>query len=269
MIAPAIAALDSPPFRCYDDKSSNLPTRHLIPYPFGDMMIKALIYDIDNTLYCYDTAHEAALRALADAARRSLGVPAEEFSALHQEAYRIQQERAGIQSAAIHNRLIRCQIILERLGQPVSHAPRMAEIYWSAFLSHMRPFPGTEASMAFAKAAGLAVGVGTNMTADYQFMKLERLGLMKYLDFMVTSEEAGAEKPDGRLFELCVKKAGCSAGECAFIGDSLQLDALGAKQAGLCPVWLCAGADRRSAPPGVYCLPTLGDLPNLLRSLPD
>lgn len=232
-------------------------------------MIKALIYDIDNTLYCYDDAHEAALRALADAAHQTLGVGAEEFLALHAQAMGIQQERAGIQSAGIHNRLIRCQIILERLGQPVSHAPRMAEIYWSAFLSHMRPFPGAEASMAFAKAAGLAVGIGTNMTADYQFLKLERLGLMKYVDFMVTSEEAGAEKPDGRLFDLCVKKAGCSAGECAFVGDSLEFDALGARRAGLLPVWLRAAGDRTQAPSGVHCLSALDELPNLLRSFFD
>lgn len=230
-------------------------------------MIKALICDIDNTLYCYDDAHEVALRALADAVHRTLGVPAEELPALHQQAYEIQQDRTGAQIAAIHNRLIRCQIILEQLGLPVSHAPRMAEAYWSAFLSHMRPFPGAETSMALARAAGLAVGVGTNMTADYQFMKLERLGLMKYVDFMVTSEEAGAEKPDGRLFDLCVKKAGCSAGECVFIGDSLQLDALGAKQAGMRPVWLCSGAERAEAPPGVHCLSSLDELPDLLRSL--
>lgn len=232
-------------------------------------MIKALIYDIDNTLYCYDTAHETALRALADDVRRTFGVPTEEFPVLHQEAYRIQQDRAGIRNAAIHNRLIRCQIILEQLGQPVSYAPRMAEIYWSAFLSHVRPFPGAEASMVFAKTAGLAVGIGTNMTADYQFAKLERLGLMKYVDFMVTSEEAGAEKPEVRLFALCVKKAGCSPGECVFIGDSLEFDALGAKQAGLRPVWLCGGAERRPASSGVHCLRALSELPGLLRSLPD
>lgn len=231
------------------------------------MMIKALIYDIDNTLYCYDTAHEAAFRALADAVYHTFGVPAEEFSALHRQAMRIQEDRAGAWSAAIHNRLIRCQIILEQLGRPVSHAPRMAEVYWSAFLSRTRPFPGAEASMAFAKAEGLAVGVGTNMTADYQFMKLERLGLMKYVDFMVTSEEAGAEKPDGKLFDLCVKKAGCPAGECVFVGDSLGLDALGAKGAGLCPVWLRTGAELPEAPSGVYCLSSLDELPDLLRSL--
>ena len=232
-------------------------------------MIKALIYDIDNTLYSYDAAHEAAFRALADSVCGTLGVSAEEFSALHRDACRIQQDRAGIQSAAIHNRLIRCQIMLEQIGKPVSRAPRMAEIYWSTFLSHMRPFPGAEASMAFAKETGLAVGIGTNMTADYQFMKLERLGLMKYVDFMVSSEEAGAEKPDKRLFDLCVRKAGCSAGECVFIGDSLSHDALGAKQAGLRPVWLCGDAGRRSVPVGVHRLRTLNELPGLLQSLRD
>lgn len=56
----------------------------------------------------------------------------------------MQQERAGTRSAAIHNRLIRCQIMLEQIGEPISRAPQMSEIYWSAFFTHMRPTPGAE-----------------------------------------------------------------------------------------------------------------------------
>lgn len=232
-------------------------------------MMKALIFDIDNTLYDYDAAHEAALQALAEDAGQRLGLPAERFAALHQEAYRIQQERAGVQSAAVHNRLIRYQIMLEQIGQPVFYAPRMAERYWSVFLSRVSPAPGLGACMSFLKTAGLVTGVGTNMTADYQYAKLERLGLTQSIDFVVTSEEAGVEKPDRGFFDLCVKKAGCAAGECVFVGDSLRHDVLGAKQAGLYPVWLCPDARQAEAPPGTGCIRSLEELPDLLRSLFD
>lgn len=232
-------------------------------------MIKALIFDIDNTLYDYDAAHEAAFQALAEDAGRSLGLSAQQFSDLHREANRIQQARAGIPSAAIHNRLIRYQIMLEQIGEPISRAPQMSEIYWSTFLAHMRLTPGAEECLSFLKEACFMVGIGTNMTADYQYAKLERLGLLRYVDFMVTSEEAGTEKPDSRFFALCVEKAGCSAGECVFVGDSLRHDVLGAKQADLYPVWLCPDPRQAEVPPGTGRIRSLEELPDLLQSLLD
>ena len=56
----------------------------------------------------------------------------------------------------------------------------------------------------------------------FSIKKLSALGLDSYIDFIVTSEEAGIEKPDSHLFDICVEKAGFSANECAFIGDSLK-----------------------------------------------
>ena len=77
------------------------------------------------------------------------------------------------------------------------------------------------------------------MTAYIQYKKLEKLGVLKYLDFIVTSEEAGEEKPTPRFFELCVKKAGCKPEECVFIGDSLKKDVIGPTEYGLEGTWYC------------------------------
>ena len=75
------------------------------------------------------------------------------------------------------------------------------------------------------------------MTAAVQFEKLIRLKLLSYIDFMVCSEEAGAEKPDKVFFDLCLKKVGCASKECLFVGDSLKKDVLGARNAGMQAVW--------------------------------
>ena len=45
-------------------------------------MIKAVIFDIDNTLYCYDTAHTAAMEALHGYARAELGISPAELDTL-------------------------------------------------------------------------------------------------------------------------------------------------------------------------------------------
>ena len=230
------------------------------------MMVKALIFDIDNTLYDYDAAHQAAFQALEDSFCKSFGLSREQVYLLHQQADRILRARAGA-CAAIHNRLIRYQIMLEQIGKPISHAPRLAGVYWSTLLSHMRCAPGAKRCLSCSRSAGLTVGVGTNMTADYQFAKLARLGLLDDVDFLVSSEEAGVEKPDSKFFACCVEKAKCRAGECVFIGDSLKNDALGAMNAGLRSVLLCPAGMEPGAPAGVGVIHSLTELPDLLQSI--
>lgn len=231
------------------------------------MMIKAVIFDIDNTLYSYDAAHKIAFQALSESFCGTFGVSQGQFTRLHREADRILRARVGQPCGAIHNRLIRYQIMLEQIGKPVSYAPGLADTYWGALLSNMQCAPGARECMSFLKSAGYTVGIGTNMTADYQFAKLKRLGLLCYVDFLVSSEEVGAEKPDGKLFVCCVEKAGCPADACMFVGDSLEGDALGAMRAGLRPVWLSGEGPAADIPAGIEVIHSLTDIPDLLRSL--
>lgn len=178
------------------------------------MMIAAFVFDIDNTLYSYDMANEFAFRAVSDYACQTFRLTAEQFTALHQKGDRLLRAHAGGRCAAIHNRLIRYQLMLEQIGQPLFHAPKMAGLYWSALLSHMQPCPGAKQCLALLKSSGYTVGVGTNMTADYQLAKLERLGVLEYVDFMVSSEEVSIEKPDVKFFACCLEKAGRRGDEC-------------------------------------------------------
>ena len=224
-------------------------------------MKKAVIFDIDNTLYHYDAAHETAFRAVTDFAAHTLDLTAGSFQDLHRKSDKILRARVGAVTAAIHNRLLRYQILLEQIHAPVFYAPQMSEVYWSAFLAAMEPYPGLKQCIADLKAAPFLIGIGTNMTADYQYAKLERLGILREMDFIVSSEEVGSEKPERRLFDCCVEKAGCPAADCVFVGDSLENDVLGAQSAGLSPVWLCGQAD---TPPGVVRIGSLDELPGLL-----
>ena len=229
--------------------------------------LRAVIFDLDNTLYDYDDAHAVASRAMADYARRELGLEADVFARLYREAEAEVRRRCGGNCAALHNRLLRCQALLEGLGRPVSHAPRMAKTYWDAMLDVVRPYPGAIEALARLREMGLTVGVGTNMTADYQFEKLERIGAMPCVDFIVTSEEVTAEKPDRRFFDACAEKAGCAPGACAFVGDSLAGDVRGALDAGMRAVWFCHKQDPSKAIPGAMLVREFAELPGLLAGL--
>lgn len=230
-------------------------------------MKHAVVFDIDNTLYSYDAAHGVAWQALAAYAGEALGLSAEAFEALHRAAARTQAAHAGGSFAAIHNRLIRCQLMLEAAGLPLTHAPAMEKRYWNALLDAMAPYPGVSEAFAQIKAMGMTLGIGTNMTADWQFEKLERLGLLRHVDFMVCSEEVSAEKPDRRLFDCCAEKAGRDPGDCVFVGDSLKGDVLGALNAGFRAVWYAPQPDAAETPSGACRIRDFGELPPLLASL--
>lgn len=224
--------------------------------------MNAVIFDLDNTLYSYDRAHAAAWAALCRLAEDRLALPESRFTALHAEANRVLIRRCG-GGPAIHNRLIRFQILLELAGLPIGEASEMADCYWNTLLDHMEPEPGAARTLQTLRSMGLRIGVGTNMTADWQFEKLKRLGLLPWVELLVTSEEINAEKPDPRLFALCAEKAGAAPRDCAFVGDSLEKDALAARKAGMTGIWYCPG---ESAPPptDVQVIRSLTELPALL-----
>ena len=223
----------------------------------------AVIFDLDNTLYSYDRAHAAAFAAVKALARRELSLPPARFDELHTRANEVLAQRCG-GGSAVHNRLIRYQILLELLDRPIALAPELARCYWSTFLKALEPTPGVREALIRLKEAGLRIGVGTNMTADLQFEKLRLLGLAQVVDFLVTSEEAGAEKPDRRLFALCAEKAGTVPERCVFVGDSLTNDAAAANAAGMLGVWYRPGAEQ--APEGVLTVASISALPALLIS---
>lgn len=74
-------------------------------------------------------------------------------------------------------------------------------------------------------------------TAD----RMKRYGLSQYLDLIIASAEEGLEKPDLRIFELALRRAGCSPEHAVMIGDRLDNDIAPAKQLGLKTIWIRQG----------------------------
>lgn len=70
-------------------------------------MIKAVIFDIDNTLYSYDENHIYGMEALAVYCRDSFGITTDEMQACYRKAGRIMTDRIGTDTAAIHSRMLR------------------------------------------------------------------------------------------------------------------------------------------------------------------
>lgn len=197
-------------------------------------MTKAVFFDIDDTIYDYIGAHNNTMPVMKEWAYQKLGIAKEDLEGLVAKARVMADDRAGRDYAVNHNRLVRFQCMLEMLGKPVfPYAYEMYNLYWDTLIDQITPSPGIEELMKRLKERGTYIGLGSNMTSDIQYRKVLKLGLGKYIDGIVTSEEAGVEKPDRRIFELCAQKAGVKMEESIFIGDSVCHDVEGAQNAGM------------------------------------
>lgn len=66
-----------------------------------------------------------------------------------------------------------------------------------------------------------------------------------HFEFVIASSEYLYRKPNRRIFELALEKAELSASEVWYIGDQYECDIVGARNAGLFPVWYIGAADMR------------------------
>lgn len=77
------------------------------------------------------------------------------------------------------------------------------------------------------------MGAITNGNAD-----VHHIGIGHYFDFVVTAAEAGAAKPDARIFQLALAKGQVHAQETVHIGDDPRRDVIGAGAVGMRTVWV-------------------------------
>ncbi len=105
-----------------------------------------------------------------------------------------------------------------------------------------RAFPETREVLEELQTRGIPMGVLSNW--DYQLPQVLRsLGLDNFFEFIVSSAQAGYEKPDARFFEFGLNKirtlhptiAPC---ECFYIGDHWEKDVRPAHAAGFQPLWI-------------------------------
>ena len=73
----------------------------------------------------------------------------------------------------------------------------------------------------------------TNGNADVKV-----IGIDKFLSGAVSSADVGVSKPNPKIFEATLKKAGEEASSCIHIGDDYEDDIVGANNAGIASIWL-------------------------------
>jgi putative hydrolase of the HAD superfamily len=77
----------------------------------------------------------------------------------------------------------------------------------------------------------------TNGFEEVQYLKMKNTNLDKYFTQVITSERSGFKKPDIRMFEFSLNEAKANKLTSIMIGDSLEADIVGARNAGLNQVY--------------------------------
>jgi putative hydrolase of the HAD superfamily len=172
------------------------------------------------------------MAAVKAAMQTQLKISGAQFDICYEQARSHVKRRLG-QTASSHSRLLYFQRVLELIGlgsQP-ANALLMQNIYWREFLSTSELFPEAEDFLDDLRIAGIPIVIVTDLTADIQMRKMLHWDLGRFIDYLVTSEESGQDKPAPEIFELALAKLGGVEGQIWMIGDSVEKDIIGAKRA--------------------------------------
>lgn len=147
------------------------------------------------------------------------------------------------------------------------------ELFWGTFSTSFVAHPEARAAVDMVRAAGLRIGALTNAATDVQADKLARTGFDD-IPVLVGVDTLGFGKPDRRAFAEACRRLGTEPARTAYVGDELEVDAMGALGAGLVGVWLDRPGNRRDGlstldveearASGVRVITTLMELPGVL-----
>jgi putative hydrolase of the HAD superfamily len=189
------------------------------------MVIKAVFFDIDDTLFdstlLTTRGRMNSITAMIDA-----GLPIKDAD----EVYRSLQE-VIVQRGSNYSK--HYDMLLETLG--VGWDPKIVGAgvvaYERTKAGYLKPFPEVVPVILGLK-SDYRLGVISNGLAVKQWEKLTWLGLQHLFDVVVTSEEAGSEKPDADIFNTALGAMETKARDAVMVGDRLDTDIIGAR--GVC-----------------------------------
>lgn len=265
----------------------------------GGRRIRALLFDLDDTLMAHTRAvDEAIARAQAAAG----GAFAADDSAAVQRRWAELEELHYTRYLTgeltyLGQRVARACDLLAPYGIELSDEEALDwfDAYLVGYRDAWRLFDDVLPALAGLRAARpeLLFGIITNGDLAFQTDKLHRIGLWNELDLtpvradgsvdgsvdgprragrLIASGELGVTKPDPRIFHAAAAALGVESGACAYVGDRVRTDAVGAYAAGMLGIWLDRGDDRNPVtdgaegepPAGVARIRSLTELPALL-----
>jgi putative hydrolase of the HAD superfamily len=99
-------------------------------------------------------------------------------------------------------------------------------------------FPYTKEILEYLIDKGYTLHLVTNGFEKTQQNKLMYSGLRPFFTEIITSEGSGSLKPNKEIFQFALDKCCATSNECIMIGDNIEVDILGAMNAGIDQVYV-------------------------------
>lgn len=213
-------------------------------------MLKALFFDMDETLTDTLGANEQAVQLMAQALQEQYG---SEFDGrLVADAYvngiyrRWSENQRARYLPIIEEQgeaAFRLQLIFDLVGeQGVDHvseaaAQTLQDDFDRNRLEAFDFYPGIAEFLVEARKLFTLVVI-TNGPEFSQVPKVEAINLAKHVDHIIIGGQEAEQKPARSIFEKALKLADCEAHEAVHVGDSLAADVAGACGSGITSVWI-------------------------------
>lgn len=189
-------------------------------------MIKAVLFDLDNTLIDFmrmkKLSCEAAIDAMIDS---GLKVDKKKAIKLLFELY----GEHGLEDPRIFQRFLRR--VIGRVDYRILAYGIVA--YRKVKLGFLEPYPHTHYVLLKLRGKGLKLGIVTDAPRLKAWLRLAALKISDFFDIVVTYEDTGRLKPHKLPFKSALAKLGIRPSECLMVGDMPNRDIKGAKKLGM------------------------------------
>ncbi len=204
-------------------------------------MLKAIVWDIDDTIFDYASADSLGMRAHLTAEGLTTRTLADWQRITREHWARFEAGLVGWEGQ-------RRDRVRAFTGETLSDAE--ADDWFERYLGHYEAawslFPDTVPALD-ALAGTYRHGVLSNSSLLNQERKLRALGVRDRFEAVLCAAELGVAKPEAAAFHAVCAAMGLAPHEVAYVGDQPDTDARGAVEAGLTGIWLDR-ADRGGRP---------------------
>lgn len=216
---------------------------------------KMILFDYGQTLVneqLFDGVKGTAA-VLKFATKNKYNKSAEEVQAyankLNQELGRFDPEKKHLFQVEVPNYMF-TRYLYESQGIEIALCPEEIDrVFWDA-AAPGKPTEGITEFLAFLKENRIRTGVISNISYSGNAV-IERINNCipeNDFEFIIATSEYLYRKPNKRIFELALEKAELQPEEVWYIGDQYRCDIVGAKGAGLFPVWYIGAIDMKYEP---------------------
>ena len=157
-------------------------------------------------------------------------------------------------------------LVLSGLGLTPEQLVEVGEaVYTTAWRAESwQAFPDTLPALVALRDMGVRMAIVSNFVDTLPSL-CDRSGITEFFDVVVASVEAGAMKPDPRIWTVALRRLGVSPDDAWHIGDNYWADVMGARAAGLTPVLI--DRDRQVPNPDCARVEGLEELVAMVRRL--